>query len=65
MPAHDITRFPIHLGLGSTASVEPEFTGDPKWYDDYEKRTAADGIEGRLVGMHTFTDSWSMWEMHP
>ena len=65
MPAPDITRFPIHLGLGSTAEVQPEFTGDLGWYDDYEERSSADGIEGRLVGMHTFKESWAMWEMHP
>ena len=24
-----------------------------------------DGLEGRLVSMHTFAESWDMWEMHP
>ncbi len=63
--ASDITTHPIHLGLGATATVEPEFTGDPAWYDGYEQRHVADGAEGRLVTMYTFDSSWDMWEMHP
>ena len=35
------------------------------WYADYSERHAADGNEGRLVGMHTFTEDWTSWEMHP
>ena len=31
----------------------------------YSARTAADGAEGRLVTTHTFTESWTSWEMHP
>ena len=31
----------------------------------YGDRTDADGAEGRLVTMHTFTASWDSWEMHP
>ena len=56
---------PIHLGLGATAETEPEFSGDTGWYAGYEERHAADGIEGRLVSMHTFAESWDVWEMHP
>lgn len=41
---------PIHLGLGATALVQPDFTG-MDWYADYMDRNAADGIEGRLVSM--------------
>ena len=55
---------PIHLGLGATALVQPEFTG-MAWYDDYVARHADDGIEGRLVAMYTFTEDWDSWEMHP
>lgn len=55
---------PLHLGLGATATVQPPFTG-MAWYDDYIKRTAADGKEGRLVSAHRFTASWDAWEMHP
>ena len=57
---------PIHLGLGATAVVEPEFTGSPDWYAGYGQRhDAIDGVEARLVSMHTFTESWDVWEMHP
>lgn len=61
----DITRHPIHLGRNATAEVEPEFTGDLSWYEDYIGRHAADGAEGRLVGMHRFSEDWDMWEIHP
>jgi mannose-6-phosphate isomerase-like protein (cupin superfamily) len=55
---------PIHLGLGATALVQPEFTG-MEWYADYVARYPDDGIEGRLVSMYTFTEDWDSWEMHP
>lgn len=55
---------PIHLGLGATAEVQPEYTG-MEWYADYAARTEGDGREGRLVGIHRFTESWSSWEVHP
>ena len=55
---------PIHLGLGALATAQPAFTG-MAWYESYAARTAADGIEGRLVSMHRFTHSWDSWEMHP
>lgn len=55
---------PIHLGLGATAAVQPDFTG-MAWYADYSARTAADGAEGRLVSLYTFTEDWDSWEMHP
>ncbi len=63
--AISIDVHPIHLGLGATADVEPEFTGGMAWYDAYGERHPDDGVEGRLVAMHTFTESWDMWEMHP
>ena len=63
--AHDLCAHPLHLGLGATAVVEPEFTGAMDWYEGYTARHASDGAEGRLVSMHTFTESWTMWEMHP
>lgn len=65
MDAHDISKRPVHLGTGATAEVEPTFTGSMDWYADYVDRHADDGKEGRLVSMHTFTESWDMWEMHP
>ncbi len=63
--AIDIGIHPIHLGLGATAEVEPEFTGEMSWYGGYSERHASDGAEGRLVTMHTFTEPWDVWEMHP
>lgn len=65
MKGRDLTRFPIHLGLGASVKAEPEFTGDIGWYAAYVERHARDGSEGRLVSMHTFSESWDMWEMHP
>jgi len=61
---HALERFPLHLGLGARATAEPEFTG-MNWYGPYAERHAADGAEGRLVAMHTFSESWTSWEMHP
>jgi uncharacterized cupin superfamily protein len=61
---HDLSNNPIHLGLGATAVSEPAFTG-MDWYAGYGARHAADGVEGRLVTQHTFSEPWSSWEMHP
>ncbi len=60
-----ITHHPIHLGLGATAEVEPEFTGEMSWYQGYIDRHGTDGAEARLVTMHSFHESWDVWEMHP
>lgn len=55
---------PAHLGLGATVAVEPPFSG-MEWYAAYAARHAADGLEGRLVSMYAFAESWDSWEMHP
>jgi uncharacterized cupin superfamily protein len=55
----------VHLGLGATIAPLPRHTGDMSWYETYGAAHAADGTEGRLVSMHTFTASWDTWEMHP
>ena len=55
----------IHLGLGAAAVVEPRFTGEMSWYGEYAQRHASDGAEGRLVAMHSFSEPWDVWEMHP
>jgi hypothetical protein len=65
MGATDISRHPIHLGLGASAIIQPEFTGDLSWYEAYGERHADDGTDGRLVGMHTFAKDWDVWEVHP
>ncbi len=62
--AIDLTRLPLHLGLGATATVEPEFTG-MEWYAGYGERHLADGKDGRLVALHHFRADWPVWEMHP
>ena len=54
-----------HLGLGATTVPLPTHTGEIEWYVGYGQDHATDGFEGRLVSMHTFTESWDTWEMHP
>lgn len=55
----------VHLGLGATVVPLPTHTGDMSWYEEYGKVHGGDGEEGRLVSMHTFTESWDSWEVHP
>ncbi len=62
---HALSKFPVHLGPGATAVTQPEFTGGMEWYAGYGERHAGDGVEGRLVSMHTFEAPWDSWEMHP
>jgi len=59
-----LESFPLHLGLGAQAVPQPEFTG-MEWYDAYVERNAADGNEGRLVSLFSFSESWTNWERHP
>ncbi len=61
----DLHSHPVHLGLGATAVIEPEFSGDLAWYAGYGARHGEDGVEGRLVAVHTFSSPWDSWEMHP
>ena len=68
MTTRSLERFPIHLGRGVTAEPQPEFPPDDRamqWYIDYSRRCEADGSEGRLVSMFSFTEDWPSWEMHP
>jgi mannose-6-phosphate isomerase-like protein (cupin superfamily) len=62
--ARSLERCPVHLGLGARAVPQPEFSGF-EWYADYGARHAADGAEGRLVALHSFSAPWTSWEMHP
>jgi mannose-6-phosphate isomerase-like protein (cupin superfamily) len=64
-PVFDLARNPVHLGLGAAVRRQPDFTGDLAWYEAYGARNAADGAEGRLVSIHTFSAPWDTWEMHP
>ena len=63
--AFSLRKRPAHLGLGARVLVQEPFTGTPAWYAAYGARTSADGNEGRLVSLHTFTKPWDSWEMHP
>ena len=65
MPPKKLSSHPVHLGLNATAKSEPEFTGDMAWYAAYGDRHSQDDPEGRLVSMHSFTEPWTTWEMHP
>ena len=65
MAVNRLVQHPLHLGLGATAIVLPEFTGDMAWYETYGLGHGNDGKEGRLVSMHSFHESWDSWEMHP
>lgn len=60
----NLSENPIHLGVGATAISQPLFTG-MDWYQGYGERHDADGVDGRLVSMHRFSESWDSWEMHP
>jgi quercetin dioxygenase-like cupin family protein len=64
-PVFALADFPAHVGLGATAVREPRFTGNFEWYAAYGERHAKDGVEGRLVTMHSFDASWPSWEVHP
>lgn len=65
MAIRRLEEHPLHLGLGATAVPQPEFTGAMDWYQAYGERHGSEGAEGRLVSMHSFTQSWDSWEMHP
>ena len=60
----NLSRNPVHLGLGASVSSEPRFTG-MGWYEAYGARHAGDSKEGRLVSMYDFDRPWDAWEMHP
>lgn len=64
-PVFDLSQFPVHLGLGATVKRQPAFTGGYDWYTGYGQRHGDDGVEGRLVSLHSFSQSWDSWEMHP
>jgi quercetin dioxygenase-like cupin family protein len=61
----DLSRFPVHLGLGATVEHLAELDGAPSWYERYGAEHESDGAEGRLVSLHTFDSSWDSWEVHP
>jgi quercetin dioxygenase-like cupin family protein len=60
-----LNEIPVHLGRGATVIPQEMFTGEGEWYEGYAERNAADGVEGRLVTTHTFSEPWDSWEVHP
>ena len=64
-PVFSLATEPGHLGLGATVVRQEEFSGEPEWYERYGQRHEADGADGRLVSMYTFTEPWTSWERHP
>jgi quercetin dioxygenase-like cupin family protein len=60
-----LEEIPVHLGHGATVAPQEPFTGTPDWYERSGVRTGADGVEGRLVSLHTLAEPWTTWEMHP
>ena len=42
MVASKIALNPIHLGLGATAEIQPDFTGAMEWYEGYGERSASE-----------------------
>mmetsp|Transcript_47991 Transcript_47991/g.118802 ORF Transcript_47991/g.118802 Transcript_47991/m.118802 type:complete len:134 (-) Transcript_47991:138-539(-) len=65
MAKFQLNKTPVHLGLGAKSIVLPEFDGTMEWYQKYGDEHANDGAEGRLVSVHTFTEDWKSWEVHP
>lgn len=60
-----LEQHPAHLGTDTSTHPQPAFTGEMAWYMGYGERHGADGPGGRLLAMHTFTESWTSWEVHP
>jgi mannose-6-phosphate isomerase-like protein (cupin superfamily) len=64
-PVFPLSTMPVHLGAGARVVRLEAFDGSPDWYERYGASVASDGVEGRLVSMHTFDTPWDTWEMHP
>jgi len=55
----------VHLGLGSVAIPLPDFTWDEECLEEYTRRFASDGDDGRLVCITAQDQTWTDWERHP
>jgi quercetin dioxygenase-like cupin family protein len=64
-PVFNLAEYPVHLGSGAQVVRLERFDGTPDWYERYGNATTADGAEGRLVTIHTFSEPWTTWERHP
>jgi quercetin dioxygenase-like cupin family protein len=60
-----LEQIPVHLGRGAIAYTLPEMDGSSDWFERYRRDTEAEGNDGRLVSMYTFTEPWATWEVHP
>ena len=61
----DITKVPIHLGPGGTASAVDDFVWSKECLAAYAQATRADGADGRMVMMFHVVGAWTTWERHP
>jgi len=61
----DITKVPIHLGPGGTASAVDDFDWSEERLAAYERATRAHGADGRMVMMFHVVGPWTTWERHP
>jgi len=60
-----LPRHPAHLSASAGVIPQTAFTADMAWYEGYGLRHGDDGTQGRLLSMHTFSEPWNGWEMHP
>jgi mannose-6-phosphate isomerase-like protein (cupin superfamily) len=61
----DLSKTVVHLGLGATTTDLPDFEWTQEYLEGYERSTAGDGDEGRLVVMSPHDHTWTSWERHP
>ncbi|HXY42618.1 MAG TPA: cupin [Acidimicrobiales bacterium] len=61
----DLSSTFVHLGLGSSARPLSDFAWTQEYLEGYERATASDGAEGRLVVMSPQAATWTSWERHP
>ena len=61
----DITKQPIHLGPGGTATAIEDFDWSEERLAAYDRETRADGADGRMVMMFHMAGEWTTWERHP
>lgn len=61
----DLSTTFVHLGLGASATVLPDFEWSATALEAYDRRFAADGDDGRIVMLGTQDSDWPTWERHP
>jgi uncharacterized cupin superfamily protein len=66
MPNHafDLSTTYVHLGLGSKMAELADFSWSADHLRQYVRSFAADGGEGRLVGIIHVGRTWDHWECH-